>query len=85
MVISTTYKRRFIFIVTFVMGLLISCIDSRPGWDDSGISASMVFGISALAAFLSPERPWVWALITGIWIPLYGIIFSGNIANDYCK
>ena len=67
-----------LLIVALVLGLLITWVDSRPGWDDSGISAVMIFGATALLGAAMPERAWLWALAMGAWIPLLGIMVHHN-------
>jgi len=76
-------KKIFIFslILAIAMGLVIAWIDSRPKWDDAGITALMVLAASALCAFLASRRPWLIALAAGIWIPLSGILSSGNFGS----
>jgi len=66
---------RFIWLlaVALVLGLLIAWIDSRPGWDDTGISGGLVFGVALLLGAAMPSRAWLWALAVGAWIPLLGI------------
>lgn len=59
-------------------GLVIAWIDSRPGWDDTGITAGMIVLTAALFGFLHPERPWIWALTVCGWIPLFSIIKTGD-------
>ena len=70
-----------------VLGLAILCgaaityIDSRPSWDDTGITAGAVLLTCAVFAFLSPSRWWVWALAIGFWIPAVGILRANNYAS----
>ena len=52
------------------IGLLIGYVDSRPTWNDAGITVSLVLLASALAAGVSGRRPWLWALLIGGWVPL---------------
>ena len=61
-----------------VTGMLIGWIDSRPNWDDTGITVALVFGASAFFGFINPKHPWLWALLIGICIPLWNIILSNN-------
>ena len=58
------------------IGLLLAWIDSRPTWDDSGISVALVLGASAFFGFASPKGPWIWAASVGIWVPVIGILGS---------
>ena len=57
---------------------MITWFDSRPGWDDTGITAVVVLGVTALLGFAMPERAWLWALAVGAWIPLWGIVTTQN-------
>lgn len=65
-------------ILSAAVGLLISWIDNRPNWDDTGILAGMIFIASAFLGYIYPKRAWVWALTLSAWIPLYGIASSQN-------
>jgi hypothetical protein len=53
-------------------------MDSRPGWDDSGITAGLIVLIAALYGYLYPARPWIWALTVSSWIPLHAIVLTSN-------
>jgi hypothetical protein len=66
--------RRLILIPALCVGILVAYIDSRPNWDDTGITA---FALLLSAAFLSamvPESRWPIALSVGIWIPANAIL-----------
>jgi hypothetical protein len=54
-------------------GAAIAWIDSRPTWDDTGITAGMLFVVSGLFGVAWPRHPWIWALLIGAWIPLVAI------------
>ncbi len=58
-------------------GIGIAYLDSRPGWDDTGISAGLVLIAAAVAAALSGWRPWLWALLVGVWTPLVEVALAG--------
>jgi hypothetical protein len=62
------------------MGIAIAWVDSRPAWDDTGITAVSLLGASILVAWLSGRRPLLWALLVGVWTPLLEIPASGNPA-----
>jgi peptidoglycan/LPS O-acetylase OafA/YrhL len=52
----------FLVLVALMLGMLIFMVDSSPGWDDTGVSAAMVFAASGLMGAIHPARAWVWAL-----------------------
>lgn len=56
------------------IGYLIYWIDSRPNWDDTGITASLLLISSLVLGFLISRKPWFLALAIGIWIPLNDLI-----------
>ena len=71
----------FLVVLAILCGAAITYIDSRPTWDDTGITAGAVLLTSAVFAFLSPSRWWVWALTIGFWIPAVGILRANNYAS----
>jgi len=70
-----------LLVVAVMMGASVAWIDSRPTWDDTGITAGVVLLLSAVFGFVAPRRPWVWALAVGGMIPLLGIFRGGNFAS----
>jgi hypothetical protein len=63
------------------MGLAIAWVDSRPNWDDTGITAGALLLTSAVFGAASPRSPWQWALAIGLWIPAMGILRQGNFST----
>ncbi len=63
-----------LIVVAVALGLLIAWVDSRPTWDDAGITAAALFLTAALCGALRPSFAWLSALAVGIWIPLWGIL-----------
>lgn len=63
------------------LGFAIAYVDSSPGWDDTGVSAAAVLGVSGLFGLLYPPRPWLWGLAVGTWIPAFGIVREFNYAS----
>ncbi|MDH4036192.1 MAG: hypothetical protein OEX18_00050 [Candidatus Krumholzibacteria bacterium] len=67
--------------IAVVCGVSIAYIDSRPGWDDTGISVGMLVLTTGLLSVLGYRRSWLLALAVGAWIPLYGILTTHNPAS----
>lgn len=65
-------------VVAVVLGAGIAWVDSRPTWDDAGITAVGLLGTAAVVAALSGRRPLLWALLVGAWTPLLEIPASGD-------
>ena len=64
---------RWILLFAFLIGIGIAFIDSRPTWDDTGVTALALLGSAALLAAVAPRSPWLVGLCIGIWIPAYAI------------
>lgn len=64
-----------------IFGIAIAWVDAQPNWDNAGITAFMVLLVSMLAAYMAKRKPWLIALAAGVWIPLYGIIFTQNFGS----
>ena len=65
-----TYRDLGLFLAALVLGLAIAWVDSRPHWDDAGITAGSLLLSAAVLGMMGPRRPWLWALAIGIWVPL---------------
>jgi fructose-specific phosphotransferase system IIC component len=60
------------------LGLVIAYVDSRPTWDDTGVTAGVLF-LSAMAfGYAEPRKPWLAALAVGVWIPLWAAVHTQN-------
>jgi hypothetical protein len=67
-----------LLLVAMLAGATITYIDSRPNWDDTGVTAGAILLTCGILALLSPSRWWVWAFAVGSWIPLFGIVRTHN-------
>ena len=70
-----------VFVICLIAGLLLGWIDSRPNWDDTGITAGMIFITTLLSGLVIPKRAWLWAVLVSIWIPLAGILLTKNYSS----
>ncbi len=68
-------------VVAVLIGLAIGYVDSRPTWDDVGITVSLLLLASAMAAGLSGRRPWLWAALIGAGVPAFEIPGRGGPAS----
>jgi len=73
--------QRVLFVVALAMGALVTYVDTRPTWDDTGVTVGALFALAGVCGFLGPARPWLWALVLGAWIPLLGIVQTQNYAS----
>jgi len=73
--------QKILLAVALAIGGLITYVDSRPAWDDTGVTALAVLVACGAIGFTGPKRPWLWALAVGLWIPLLGIVGTHNYAS----
>jgi hypothetical protein len=63
-------------LVAIASACFIAWMDTRPHWNDTGVTVGAILLASALCGALSPARAWLWALIIG------GALFGANLALD---
>jgi hypothetical protein len=68
-------------VLAAAIGLAIGYVDSRPNWDDAGITVSLILLTSAMVAGLSGRRPWLWAVLIGAGVPLFETFGRGGPAS----
>jgi hypothetical protein len=78
---STLGRERLLNFSALAAGLIICWIDSRPGWDDTGVTAGLILVTTTFFGYKAPHRPWLRAFLVGIWIPLAGIFFTKNYSS----
>lgn len=59
-----------VLLFALALGLAIAWMDSRPHWDDTGITAGSLLLSAGLCGFLAGRRAWLWGLAVGLWVPL---------------
>ena len=71
---TSTFMSGALFGVALALGLLAALMDSGSRWNDDGLTVGMLaLGAGALS-FLSPRRPWLWALSVYVCMPVFYII-----------
>ena len=73
--------QRLVLLSGLAVGVLLGYIDSRPSWDDTGVTAVALLVVTLLLGALAPQRPWATALCVGLWIPLFGILARANYGS----
>lgn len=68
-------------VVAVAIGLAIAWMDSRPRWDDTGVTVGALLVTSFVMALISGRRPWLWALLVGVWTPLVELVGGGELAS----
>jgi hypothetical protein len=67
---------KILLAVAVLGGIFLAYVDSRPGWDDTGITAGGLLVAAGIITLLGHPRPWLVGLAVGIWIPLLYIYQS---------
>jgi hypothetical protein len=75
------WRQPLLAVIAITLGLAIAWVDSRPGWDDTGITAVSLVTAGAITSALSGHRPLLWAVLVGVWTPLLEIPASGEAAS----
>lgn len=70
--------QKVLLTIAILAGLLIAYVDSRPTWDDTGITVGSMLLTCGLLTLLGHKRPWLIALAVGIWTPLYEGVILGK-------
>jgi len=68
--------QKVLLILAVLSGLFLAYLDSRPGWDATGILAGGLLLSAGLLTLLGYRRPWLIALAVGVWIPLHDIFLT---------
>lgn len=73
--------QKIMLMFALAAGGLITYVDSRPGWDDTGVTAFAILAVCGVLGLVGPKRPWLWAIAVGVWIPLLGIAVTHNYGS----
>jgi hypothetical protein len=65
--------------IALIVGIAIGWNDSRPTWDDTGITAGLLVVAAAAFGVVDPRRWWLWALLVGVGTPL--VEMSGEVGS----
>jgi hypothetical protein len=60
-------------------GLSIAWIDSRPGWDDTGVTVGLLVLSAGFWSLFARRRAWAIALAVGAWIPAAALAKGGDV------
>jgi hypothetical protein len=61
--------------------MFIGWMDSRPNWDDTGITVFAILIATFILGLSSPKRAWAWALAVGIWTPIFELTPHPNYGS----
>jgi hypothetical protein len=67
--------------IGLVVGLGIGYVDSRPNWDDTGITAGAVFLVAAVLAAARPSVSWLTGLSVGLPVLAMNALLHSNYGS----
>jgi len=67
--------------IALILGLGVAWMDSRPGFDATGITVVLLLTGALATAAVSGRRPWLWAMLVGAWTPIIEIGGGGGPAS----
>ncbi len=70
-----------LLLIALAAGAIIGWMDSRPNWDDTGVTVGAILVATALLGAAMPSRAWVWGLAVGLWIPLFSLLTAWHPAS----
>jgi hypothetical protein len=70
-----------LIILSLAVGLTIGWIDSRPNWNDTGVTVGLIFLSSFLLSLLAEKHFWVIGIIIGICITSFNYILHNNLQS----
>ena len=73
--------QKILLAIAIIAGLFFAYVDSRPTWDDTGITVGVILLTCGLLALIGFQRPWLLALAVGIWLPLYEVFTTHAYAS----
>ncbi len=73
--------QKILLAIALLAGLFYAYVDSRPTWDDTGITVGVILLTCGILAMIGFQRPWLLALAVGLWLPLYEIFTTHAYAS----
>jgi hypothetical protein len=73
-----TNRAFLIPLVGFLLASGIAYVDSRPTWDDTGVTAGALFVVAALLGAVQPRGFWFTGLVVGIPVLVANVVLHSN-------
>jgi hypothetical protein len=68
-------------VVGLVLGAGIGYVDSRPTWDDAGITAGALFLCAGVLSMMAPRSGWLVGLAVGLPVLLFNVVLHANYGS----
>jgi hypothetical protein len=67
--------------LSLAVGCAIGFVDSRPTWDDTGITAGSIFLASLVVSAARPRSAWLTGLLIGVPVLAFNVALHGGFAS----
>ena len=67
--------------LSLALGCAIGFVDSRPTWDDTGITAGSIFLASLVVSAARPRSAWLTGLLIGVPVFAFNVALHGGFAS----
>ena len=67
--------------LSLALGCAIGFVDSRPTWDDTGITAGSIFLASLVVTAVRPRSAWLTGLLIGVPVLAFNLALHGGFAS----
>jgi hypothetical protein len=67
--------------LSLAVGCTIGFVDSRPTWDDTGITAGSIFLASLFLSAARPRSAWLTGLLIGVPVVAFNVALHGGFAS----
>jgi len=74
-------KALIVVAVAVVLGVAIGFVDSRPTWDDTGVTAGAILVSAFALAFVRPGMAWLIGLALGVPVVLFNLAMHGGVGS----
>ena len=68
-------------VLSLAVGCAIGLVDSRPTWDDTGITAGSIFLASLVVSAARPRSAWLTGLLVGAPVLAFNVALHGGFAS----
>jgi uncharacterized membrane protein (UPF0136 family) len=67
--------------IALLVGAGIGYVDSRPHWDDTGITVGVLILVGGLLGYLRPRSFWITGLLLGLPVLTFNYFLHGNLQS----
>jgi len=67
--------------VALIVGAVIGFVDSRPTWDDTGVTVGALLLAALTLALIRPRAAWLIALAVGLPVVLFNTVAHGGFGS----